>query len=142
MAARPLNLNPLALLVIDLHEASEQLQDLGEHSFSPPTELDDPIGASEYLEKFRSWSASLVVWLELQGRSADAGEIDDSVSTMLGVAREYDDGELLTIPPAHEMAEHIEPFDQLLRAVDIATGRLEDLLEEVPAGVWEGYDDA
>lgn len=61
---------------------------------------------------------------------------------MLEVARAYDRGDLQARLPDYERAGPLYPLDQLVDAMRAAAGRLEDLDGDIPAEVWEGYDDA
>lgn len=134
--------SPLADLLLAIKDASGQLSRNGERLFEPADDRDEPIDAVEYVGPFRNAAADLIVWLEVKGRSREAGEIDDALASMLEVARAYDRGELQAWLPDDERAGPVEPLDQLVDAMRAAAGRLEDLDGEIPAEVWEGYDDA
>lgn len=133
---------PLVDLILAIKDASERLSRNGEQLFEPADDRDEPIDAVEYVGPFRNAAADLIVWLEVKGRSQEAGEIDDALASMLEVARAYDRGELQAWLPDDERAGPVEPLDQLVDAMRAAAGRLEDLDGEIPAEVWEGYDDA
>lgn len=134
--------SPLVDLSLAIVDASGQLRRDGERSLDPTDETDDPIDAVEDVGSFRNAAAGLIVWLEIKGRSNDAGEIDDAITSMIEVARVYDRGELQAWLPDDERADPVEPLDQLVDAMRAAAGRLEDLDDQIPAEVWEGYDDA
>jgi len=126
-------------LIRGLSVSQEELRLLGKDH---PVEGSDPIGAREVMARCQRAAADLIVWLERKGRSADAEEIDDAVASLLEVAWAYDRGELQAWLPGDERAGPVEPLDQLVAAMRAAAGRLEDLDGEIPAVVWEGYDDA
>lgn len=134
--------SPLADLLLAIKGASGQLSRNGERLFEPADDRDDPIDAVEYVGPFRSAAADLIVWLELKGRPDDAGEIDDAITSILEVARALDRGDLQAWLPDDDQAGPVEPLDQLVAAMRAASGRIEDLDGEIPAEVWEGYDDA
>jgi hypothetical protein len=134
--------SPLADLLLAIKGASGKLSRNGERLFEPADDRDDPIDAVEYVGPFRSAAADLIVWLELKGRPDDAGEIDDAIASIFEVARAYDRRDLKAWLPDDELAGPVEPLDQLVDAMRAAAGRLEDLDAEIPAEVWEGYDDA
>ena len=133
---------PLVALLLAISDASERLSRNGDRFFEPAEDRDDPIDAVEYVGRFRNAAADLIVWLEIKGRPDDAGEVDDAVASMLEVARAYDRGDLHARLPDDERAGPLDPLDQLVDAMRAAAGRLEDLDDEIPAEVWEGYDDA
>ena len=133
---------PLVALLLAISDASERLSRNGGRLLEPADERDDPIDAVEYVEPFRNAAADLIVWLEIKGRSGDADEIDDAIASMLEVARSYDRGDLQARLPDADRAGPLDPLDQLIDALRAASGRLEDLDDEIPAQVWEGYDDA
>jgi len=135
------NRSPLVDLLLAISDASGRLDRRGERLFEPTDQRDEPIDAVEYVGPFRNAAADLVVWLEIQGRSEDASEVDDAVASMLEVARAYDRGELQAWLPDDERSGPVEPLDQLVDAMRVASGRLEDLEDEIPTEVWEGYDD-
>lgn len=134
--------SPLADLLLAIKDASERLSRNGERLFEPADDRDEPIDAVEYVGPFRNAAANLIVWLEIKGRSADADEVDDAIASMLLVARAYDRGELQAGLPDDDQAGPVEPLAQLVDAMRAASGRIEDLDGEIPAEVWEGYDDA
>lgn len=134
--------SPLVDLLLAISEASDRLDRRGEWLFAPTDERDDPIDAFDYVGPYQDAAADLIVWLEIRGRSDDADEIDDAIASMLEVARAYDRGELQAWLPDDERAGPVEPLDQLVDSMRAAAGRLEDLDGEIPAEVWEGYDDA
>ena len=133
---------PLIDLFLAISDARDWLNQLGKRLFEPCEEHDDPISAAEFVESFRTAAADLIVWLEIKGRSEAAGEVDDAIASMIEVAREYDRRELHAWLPDDEQAGPVEPVDQLIQAMEVASGRLENLEENVPPEVWEGYDDA
>lgn len=133
---------PLTHLSSAVADACDQLGRMGKRAFERAGERDEPVDAVEYVGPFRDAAANLIVWLEIKGRSADADEVDDAIASMLEVARAYDRGELQAWLPDDERAGPVEPLDQLVDAMRAAAGRLEDLDGEIPAEVWEGYDDA
>lgn len=110
--------------------------------FAQADEHTDPISATEFVGQFQRAAADLIVWLEMNWRPEDAGEIDDAIALLLEVARAYDRGELGAWLPDDEQAGPIDPIDQLREAMSVAASRLEDLDDEIPTEVWEGYDDA
>lgn len=133
---------PLTELLLAISDASDRLSRLGERVFEPADEHTDPIRAAEFVGRFRHSAAELIVWLEMKRRSEDAEELDDAVASMIEVARSYDRGELEAKLPDDERAGPVEPIDRLREAMGIAASRLEDLDDEIPAEVWEGYQDA
>lgn len=134
--------SPIVDLSVVISDASDQLNYHGERLFEPFAERDEPIDAAEFVGQFRRAAADLIVWLEMKDRPGDAGEIDDAITSMIEVARAYDRGELQAWLPDDERAGPVEPIDQVRDAMNVALGRLEDLDDEIPAEVWEGYDDA
>jgi len=133
---------PLTELLLAISDASDRLSRLGERVFECADEHTDPVSAGEFVGRFRHSAADLIVWLEMKRRSEDADEIDDAVASMIEVARSYDRGELGARLPDDERAGPVEPIDQLRGAIGIAASRLEDLDDEIPVEVWEGYEDA
>jgi len=134
--------SPLVDLLLAISDASDRLNRHGERLFEPSDERVEPIDASEFVEPFRTAAADLIVWLEIKGRSEAAGEVDDAIASMIEVARAYNRGDLQAWLPDDERAGPVEPVDQLVHAMNVASGRLEDLVAEIPAEVWGGYDDA
>lgn len=133
---------PLTELLLAISDTGDRLNRLGDRLFGPMDEHTDPVSATEYVGQFRHSAADVIVWLEMKGRSEDADEIDDAIASLIEVAGTYDRGELEAWLPDDEQADPVTPIDQLREAVSIAVGRIEDLDDEIPAEVWEGYDDA
>ncbi|MBX3322456.1 MAG: hypothetical protein KF757_05645 [Phycisphaeraceae bacterium] len=134
--------SPIIHLLLAISDADDELGRFGDQLFEPTRQVDAPGGAVELTERFRAAAADLIVWLEMRGRPDDANEIDDAIASLIEVARAYDQGELRAWLRDDERAGPIEPIDQLQQAMNQAAGRLEDLADEIPAEVWQGYDDA
>lgn len=134
--------SPIIELLVAISDVGDRLGRMGDRLFQPTSQIDAPGGAVELIERFRRAAADLIVWLEMRGRPDDANEIDDAIASVIEVARAYDQGELRGWLPDDEQAGPVEPIDQLQQAMSQAAGRLEDLADEIPAEVWEGYDDA
>lgn len=134
--------SPIVDLSVVISDASDQLNYHGERLFEPSAERDEPIDAAEFVGQFRRAAADLIVWLEMKDRPDEAGKIDDAVASTLEIARAYDRGELQAWLPDDERDGPVEPLDQLVDAMRATAGRLKDLDDEIPAEVWEGYDDA
>ena len=133
---------PLTRLFTSVADTCDHFGRLGKRAFERSDQHDDPVNAVAYIGPFRNAAADLIVWLEIKRRSDDAGEVDDAIASMLEVARAYDRGDLQAWLPDDERAGPVEPLDHLVDTIRAAAGRLEDLDGEIPAEVWEGYDDA
>ncbi|MBD3291350.1 MAG: hypothetical protein GF393_00390 [Armatimonadia bacterium] len=134
--------DPLTRLVIGLKGCADTLQRFGlTRAGEGPDDPSQPISATSELEQFRQPAKDIIVWLELRGREVDAGEVDDAMSELYGVAHAYDAGELRDELSRHEDAP-LTPLDQLIEAVNSAAGRLEDLVDSIPNVVWQGFTDA
>jgi hypothetical protein len=129
-------------LFVAISDFGAKVGRLGEWTFEPSDERDDPFGAAEFVARIRHVAADLIAWLEIKGRSEDAGEVDDAITSMIEVARAFDRGELRAWLPDDDRAAPVEAIDQLREMIIVAASRLEDLDDEIPAEVWEGYDDA
>jgi len=120
----------------------DHLHTHGDQFFATYDDVSDPISASDCMRPLKEDAAAMIVWLEIKGRSSDAGIIDGAITALDQVARAYDHGEIITRPPVNEFAEPETPVEQLRETVSQTAGRLEDLLNELPEDVWEGYGDA
>ncbi len=106
-----------------------------------PDDPDQIVPASEEVEQFREPAKAIIVWLEMRGRKGDAYEVDDAMAALQGAARQYDAGELHPMP-IDNSDEYATPLDQLIDTASESIGRLEDLDGDIPAEVWQGFDDA
>lgn len=133
---------PLARLVTRLHDWVATLRRFGlVRRGVGPDDPDQPVAAIAEFEQFRQPAKDIIVWLELRGRNIEAAEVDDALAALREVARAYDAGE----PQPEFLAradEPLTPLDQLIEAAQDTVGRLEDLLDELPAAIWQGFDDA
>lgn len=133
---------PLAQLVRDLGDWIDVLYQAGlRRRGEGPDDPDQDVRASEELEQFREPAKDIIVWLELHGRDADAAEVDDALAALRETARRFDTGGLE--PVYDERAdEYASPLDLLIEAASEAAGRLEDLDDQLPETVWQGFGDA
>lgn len=133
---------PLARLVSRLHDSVATLHRIGLVRRGEGTDDPDQLAAAiAEFEQFRQPAKDIVVWLELRRREIEAAEVDDAMAALREAARAYDAGELQ--PEAAARAdEPLTPIDQLIEAAQATVGRLEDLLDELPAAIWQGFDDA
>ncbi len=142
MAGPPSRYDPLTRLVIGLEDCANTLQRFGlMREGEGPDDPSQPVSATSEVEQFRQSAKDIMVWLELRGREVDAGEVDDAMSELYGVAHAYDTGELRDEFSRYE-DEPFTPLDQLTEAVNNAAGRLADLVDSIPSVVWQGFDDA
>ena len=134
-------LNPLQSVFVSLADWGGQLRVDG--FMGQGDSLDDPdmpLYMTEELERFRQPVTDLIVWLEMRGRPTDANIIDDALCQLREVAEQYDGGYLDDlIDPILE--EPCGAGEQFLVAVDEASSVLEDMDEEIPEEVWQGFDD-
>jgi hypothetical protein len=134
--------SPLDHLVSGLAECANTLQRSGlVRRGEGPDDPSQPVRACDEIEQLRQPAKDIVVWLELRGRDADAAEVDDALAELCGVAQQYDEGQLQ--PQFFADADEPEtPLDQLTSAASTAAARLEDLSQEIPDDVWQGFGDA
>lgn len=133
---------PLARLVSQSHDWVATLQRLGlVRRGESPDDPSQPVSATSEVEQFRQPAKDIIVWLELRRREIEAAEVDDALAALREVARAYDAGELQPEFPARA-DEPLTPLDQLIEAAQDTVGRMEDLLDEIPAAIWKGFDDA
>lgn len=133
---------PLARLVTRLHDWVAALHRVGPvRRGEGPDDPDQPAAAVAEVEQFRQPAKDIIVWLELRGCSIEAAAVDDALAALREAARAYDAGELR--PESAALAdEPLTPLDQLIESAHATVGRLEDLLDELPAAIWQGFDDA
>lgn len=134
-------LNPLQRVFVSLADWRRQFYNNGfAGPGDSPDDPDVPLSMTVELERFRQPVADLIVWLEMRGRPTDANVIDDALCQLREVADQYDGGYLSDfIDPKLE-----EPYgagELFLAAVAKASSALEDLDEEIPEEVWQGFDD-
>jgi len=133
---------PLARLVSRLHDWVATVRRFGlVRRGAGPDDPSQPAAAVAEVEQFRQPAKDIIVWLELRGREIEAAVVDDALAALREVARAYDAGELQPEFPARA-DEPLTPLDQLIEAAHTTVGRLEDLLDELPAAIWQGFDDA
>jgi hypothetical protein len=142
MSTTSLAHEPLAQLARDMAAWAEILRALGlRRRGEGPDDSGRDVRASGELEQFRSPAKAIIVWLELHGRDADAAEVDDAMAALRETARRFDSGELQPVFD-ERTDEHLSPLELLIQAASEATGRLEDLDDEIPQDVWQGFGDA
>ena len=142
MESQRKNNSPLARLVSQLHDWVATLHRIGlVRGGEGPDDPDQPVLATSEVEQFRQPVKDIIVWLELRGRAIEAAAVDDALAALREVARAYDAGELQ--PGSAACAdEPLMPLDQLIETAQDTVGRLEDLLDELPGTIWQGFDDA
>jgi hypothetical protein len=132
----------LARLVSRLHDWVATLHRVGlVRRGEGPDDPSQPVSATSEVKQFRQPTKDIIVWLELRGCEIEAAVVDDAMAALRDVARAYDAGELQP-ESAARAAEPLTPLDQLIEAAQATVGRLEDLLDELPAAIWQGFDDA
>ena len=142
MESQRKNNTPLARLVSQLHDWVATLHRIGlVRGGEGPDDPDQPVSAISELEPLRQPAKDIILWLELRGREIEAAAVDDAMAGLRDVARAYDTGELQP-GSAARADEPLTPLDQLIEAAQATLGRLEDLLDEIPAAIWQGFDDA
>lgn len=142
MESQRKNNTPLARLVSQLHDWVATLHRVGlVRRGEGPDDPDQPVLATSEVEQFRQPAKDIIVWLELRGRYIEAAAVDDAIAALREAARAYDAGELQS-GSAARADEPLSPLDQLIEAAETTVGRLEDLLDELPAAIWQGFDDA
>ncbi len=133
---------PLAQLVVAFDEWTGALMRTGlVRRAKGPDDPDQPVLATTELEPFHQTAKDIILCLELHGRDADAARVEGALAVLRAVARAYDAGELHPVFPTYA-DEPLTPRDQPIDAATETSGCLEDLLDELPADVWQGFDDA
>lgn len=134
--------SPLTRFFLQLAERRKLLQSQDGRAFATGGEDNELISAEALFDDLRAGAADLQVWLEMQGRSEDASEIDDATASLRETIWKFDHDELQPYLGPDERDDVLSETDQLIEALDEAIGRLEDLDGEIPDDVWRGYDDA
>lgn len=94
------------------------------------------------LEQTRQAAKDIVVWLELHGRQKDAYEVDDAVTLVREAAQEFDyqARHAASYPPDDPQCRG--KLERLLETTAEAVSRLNSVDDELPAGTFEGFEDA
>jgi|GEM_PF-2197077 hypothetical protein len=133
---------PLTQLVQDFNAWVSTLQRVGlRRRGEGPDDPDQDARAFDELEQFREPAKTIIIWLELCGRDAEAAEVDDAMAALREAARHFDTGELKPVPD-NRGEEHFSPLDLLIEAASETANRLEDLDAGIPQHVWQGFGDA
>jgi hypothetical protein len=133
---------PLKQLMQELNEWVGVVERIGlRRRGEGPDDPSEVISATSELERFHEPAKAIVIWLELRGREAVAREIDEAMSDLREVARQYDAG-TLTLPYDDRIDEHVGPLDVLIQEASEAAGLLEDLDFDLALETWQGFADA
>lgn len=81
----------------------------------------------------------LIVWLELHGLHAE--DLGAALSELKERWSDFEEACEGTLSIPDEEPHCREALENLIEAAEGACGALEDLADEVPESVWEGYDD-
>jgi hypothetical protein len=91
------------------------------------------------LESMRDEAKGIIIWLELKGQEDAASQLDDIMSELR-----------CAMWHLQEQSDHVYPhgdpgcedaLESLIDAASRASGAAEDLQDEVPDAVWEGFFD-
>lgn len=129
---------PLGNLLVSVRNFMDLLTHSRAGVIEPPSERDDPISVSEALEEVRQPAMDIVVWLEAHRLEEYGAELDDAVASMFEIAVAFDEGSLAPVFSG-QSDEPDTPFDQLLSGIELALGRIEDLMDEIPDSVWAEF---
>ncbi|MBC8357157.1 MAG: hypothetical protein H8E66_34735 [Planctomycetes bacterium] len=95
----------------------------------------------DLLHQYGRLVKQLVVWLELHGCDDSALRIDLAMAGLRTAWHEYTDSCDSEAPNAREALRCRVALDVLLEQADCLKGALEDIADELPESVWEGFGD-
>jgi hypothetical protein len=100
-----------------------------------------PATESPLLQELRQRSKDLIVWLELQDCADAAAKIDTAWVALKEAWWKFDRQRERTGSDDREDSRCRRPLASLIAAAAHLNGVLEDVADEVPESVWEGFPD-
>jgi len=93
----------------------------------------------QWANRLRGETKQIILWLELRKRTEDADRLDAAMAGWRRALWELDDACQGVYPPDHPPCRQARK--RLIDEADRLAGVAEDLDQDVPESVWEGYVD-
>jgi len=121
---------PLLAFMDRVHKWSASLE--GEHFWR----MVEPQRGAEQL---RAEAKDIIVWLELKGQEDAAAQLDDAMAGLRRAVWDFEEACEGVYPPEDFRCE--EAREAMVEAAGPVEGAAEDLDDEIPPEVWEGFLD-